>query len=45
VPALPGCVTERETSEEVVAMAEEAIEGYLGALARMGARVAVQRER
>ena len=34
VPALPGCVTQGETYEEAVAMAQECIEGYLEALAK-----------
>lgn len=29
VPALPGCATEGETMEEVLANLQEAIEGYL----------------
>jgi predicted RNase H-like HicB family nuclease len=36
VPALPGCVTQGEAFEEAVAMAEEAIGGYLEALAKVG---------
>jgi antitoxin HicB len=36
VPALPGCVTQGETYEEAVAMAQEAIEGWLEALAKVG---------
>lgn len=36
VPALPGCVTEDDTLEEAIAMAKEAIEGYLEALAKRG---------
>jgi len=31
VPALPGCVTQGETREEVTANLREAIEGWLGA--------------
>jgi len=37
VPALPGCVTQGEDYEEAVAMAEECIQGYLEALAKVGA--------
>ena len=36
VPALPGCVTQGETYEEAVAMAQEAIEGFLEALSKAG---------
>jgi antitoxin HicB len=36
VPALPGCVTQGETFQEAVAMAQEAIQGYLEALAKQG---------
>lgn len=32
VPALPGCVTQGETLEEAMAMAKDAIEGYLSVL-------------
>jgi antitoxin HicB len=42
VPALPGCVTQGETFEEAVAMAEEAIEGYLEALAKVGEPIPVE---
>ena len=36
VPALPGCVTQGDTYEEAVAMAQEAIEGFVEALALVG---------
>ncbi len=36
VPALPGCVTEGDTVEESLAMAREAIAGYLESLAMLG---------
>ena len=36
VPALPGCVTQGDTYEEAVDMAQEAIEGFLEALAMAG---------
>jgi antitoxin HicB len=36
VPALPGCVTQGETYEEAVAMAQDCIEGFLEALAKAG---------
>jgi antitoxin HicB len=32
VPELPGCVTEGETVEEAIAMAKDAIEGYIASL-------------
>jgi len=36
VPALPGCVTQGETYEEAVAMAQECIEGFLECLVKLG---------
>ena len=36
VPALPGCVTQGESYEEAMAMAREAIEGFLEALVKVG---------
>jgi antitoxin HicB len=42
VPALLGCVTQGETFEEAVAMAEEAIEGYLEAPAKVGEAIPVE---
>ncbi len=36
VPALPGCVTQAATYEDAVAMAQEAIEGFVEALALAG---------
>ncbi len=36
VPALPGCVTQGETYEEAVAMAEECIRGFVEALEKAG---------
>jgi antitoxin HicB len=36
VPALPGCHTQGETREEALAMARDAIEGYLEVLATEG---------
>ena len=39
VPALPGCVTQGETFDEAIAMAEEAIEGFLEALVKAGESV------
>jgi predicted RNase H-like HicB family nuclease len=32
VPALPGCVTEAETLEELTEMLKEAVEGWLDAM-------------
>lgn len=39
VPALPGCVTFGETVEEAIAMAREAIEGYIETLKDLGKEV------
>ena len=39
VPALPGCVTEGDTVEESLAMAREAIAGYLESLAMVGKNI------
>ncbi len=39
VPALPGCITEGETVEEALAMAQEAIELYLEAASDHGEAV------
>ncbi len=39
VPALPGCVTFGETLEEAIAMAKEAIEGYIEILKELGKEV------
>ena len=36
VPALPGCVTQGETYEEALAMAKDAIEGWLETMAELG---------
>jgi len=36
VPALPGCITFGETIEEAIAMAKEAIEGYIETLRDLG---------
>lgn len=45
VPALPGCVTQGETREEAIAMAEDAIRGYLEALSKDGQPIPEERER
>jgi antitoxin HicB len=42
VPALPGCSTWGETYEAALAMAREAIEGYLEALVRLGKPLPVE---
>ena len=39
VPALPGCVTFGETIDEALAMAKEAIEGYIETLNELGKEV------
>ena len=36
VPALPGCVTQGDTYEEAMAMAQQAIEGFVEALVLAG---------
>ena len=36
VPALPGCVTQGETLEEAIAMAKDAIQGYIESLLKDG---------
>ena len=36
VPALPGCVTQGETKEEALEMAEDAIRGYIESLKKHG---------
>lgn len=43
VPALPGCVTWGSSREQVLSMAEEAIEGWLASRGALGK--AVPRER
>jgi predicted RNase H-like HicB family nuclease len=39
VPALSGCVTFGDTVEEAIAMAKEAIEGYIETLIELGKEV------
>jgi antitoxin HicB len=39
VPVLPGCVTFGETLDEAIAMAKEAIEGYIETLKDLGKEV------
>ena len=36
VPALPGCITQGETYEDALAMAEDCIRGFLEALMKAG---------
>lgn len=36
VPALPGCVTQGETVEEAIAMAKDAIEGWMAVAKKHG---------
>ena len=42
VPSLPGIVTEGRTFEEAMAMAKDAIEGHLEALAELGEPIPVE---
>ena len=42
-PALPGCHTWANTYKEVVQLAEEALVGYLEALAKAGKKIPVER--
>jgi antitoxin HicB len=44
VPALPGCVTQGETLEEAIAMARDAIQGYIEALAKDGLPIPEEHE-
>jgi len=44
VPALPGCVTQGETLDEGLAMAEDAINGYLEVLIERGEPVPIETE-
>ena len=44
VPALPGCVTQGETYDEAVAMAQDCIKGFLGCLADAGEPIPVEVE-
>lgn len=43
VPALPGCFTQGETLEQVIAMAKEAIEGFVECLAAHGDPIPVEK--
>jgi len=42
VPALPGCLTWGKTYDEAVDHAEEAIQGYLEALAKIGQPIPIE---
>ena len=42
VPALPGCLTQGETLDEVIMMAKDAIEGYLVSLVKHGEQVPLE---
>jgi antitoxin HicB len=42
VPALPGCVTQGDTYDEALTMAQEAIEGFVEALAKAGEPIPVE---
>jgi antitoxin HicB len=44
VPALPGCVTQGETIEEAVAMAQDAIAGWIAVAEKHGEPVPEERE-
>ena len=44
VPALPGCVTQGETPEEAVAMAQDAIAGWIAVAEKHGEAVREERE-
>jgi predicted RNase H-like HicB family nuclease len=44
VPALPGCITQGETLEEAIAMARDAIQGYLEALVKDGQPIPEERQ-
>jgi predicted RNase H-like HicB family nuclease len=44
VPALPGCVTWGHTYEETVAMARDAIEGFLASLQKHGEAIPLEKQ-
>jgi antitoxin HicB len=44
VPALPGCITQGNTLEEVIALAGDAIRGFLEALAKDGQPIPEEHE-
>lgn len=43
-PALPGCFTQGETLEEVIAMAKDALAGYLECLQSHGDPIPLERQ-
>jgi predicted RNase H-like HicB family nuclease len=45
VPALPGCITQGDTLEEAVAMAEDCVRGFLEALVKAGQPIPTEDER
>jgi len=44
VPALPGCITQGENLEEAMAMAKDALEGYLSVLKDRGEEIPTEPE-
>lgn len=44
IPALPGCVTQGETLDEGLVMAEDAIKGYLEVLIERGEPIPIEAE-
>jgi predicted RNase H-like HicB family nuclease len=44
VPALPGCITQGDTYEEALAMAEDCIRGFLEALVKAGQPIPREKE-
>ena len=44
VPAFAGCITQGETLEEAIAMAKDAIRGYLEALSKAGQPIPEERQ-
>jgi antitoxin HicB len=42
VPVLPGCLTQAETYQDAVAMARQAIEGFVEALALAGEPIPIE---
>lgn len=45
VPALPGCITEGDTYEDALKMAEECIRGFLEALVKAGEPIPLEDDR
>lgn len=43
VPALPGCFTQGKTLEEVIAMAKDAIEGFIEMLTELGKPIPIEK--